>query len=175
MDYIFYYIGNFGPILIICITLYLLLDKKTHLFYYIFGVIINFFLNLVLKGIIQSPRPTFDDTNNTNYTQYIKLFAFQNGIPFNLFGMPSEHAQLSFFSLYFIYLSLQNSYVTFLYLILSVIICYQRIYYKFNYLSQVIASAIIGILMGHLVYNITKKCVIGKNTLKPDDYAFCLL
>ena len=97
-----YDFGEYGPIILIFLSWYLLWDNKKLFVYYTIGIFINAILNIILKGIIQEPRPLFDAEKVKLATTHAKTFFYQNGIPFNIFGMPSGHAQTSFFTTIFI-------------------------------------------------------------------------
>ena len=129
-------------------------------------------LNIILKGLIQEPRPSFDSEKvklATNY--YAKKYFFQNGIPFNMFGMPSGHAQNIFFTTVYIYLVLQNDWILLTYLLLALFTSYTRITYKRHYLMQVIIGSIIGIFIGYLFYYSASKNIMGILKFKKDDNA----
>jgi len=164
-------IGFYGPFILIILTFYLLWDNKNLLFYYVVGIFANMVLNIILKGIIQEPRPIFEDKKISLATTHAKRFFFQNGIPFDLFGMPSGHAQSSFFSTLFIYLSLRNNNITFIYLLISLITCIQRVSSNYHSISQVIVGSLVGSLFGLFVYNKFKEKLKGKIREKPDDNA----
>ena len=164
-------LGNYGPIIMIIISWVLLWDKKILCFYYTFCVFINAILNIILKGLIQEPRPSFDSEKvklATNY--YAKKYFFQNGIPFNMFGMPSGHAQTSFFTTIFMYLALKQKNIFYIFLVFSLFICYQRVYCEFHSIKQVIVGSIVGSIFGYLVYQFAKNKVKGKIREKRDDY-----
>ena len=55
------HLGSHGPFILIILSIYLLWDHKILLFYYVIGIFVNMILNIILKGIIQEPRPIFDD------------------------------------------------------------------------------------------------------------------
>lgn len=90
-------LGEYGPIILLFLSVMLLWNSKNFLFYYIVGITFNTILNLVLKGIIQEPRPIFDDRKMKLVKSHAKHYFYQNGIPFDMFGMPSGHAQGFFF------------------------------------------------------------------------------
>ena len=60
MFVLFQKIGKYGPILLLFISIFLLRNKHNLLFYYILFFIVSLLLNLILKGIIQQPRPSVD-------------------------------------------------------------------------------------------------------------------
>ena len=91
-------VGYLAPFILFFTSICLLRTKSYFFVYYIIGFGLNILLNILLKGIIQQPRPKED----------IKLINISknNGkrISYDVYGMPSAHAQLSFYSLVFIYL-----------------------------------------------------------------------
>jgi membrane-associated phospholipid phosphatase len=159
------YIGFSAPYLLLLVSIYLLSSKTYYLIYYIIGFGFNILLNLILKGIIQQPRPTED----------LKLIniAKNNGkrISFDVYGMPSGHAQLCFYSTVFIYLVFKNTNITIFYIIISLITMYQRLKYKNHTLLQVIIGALVGGLFSYLVFELTKKNISGKWNKKNEDNA----
>lgn len=58
---ILYEFGEYGPVILIFISWYLLWNNHNLFFYYNVGIFVNAVLNLILKGIIQEPRPLFDN------------------------------------------------------------------------------------------------------------------
>jgi membrane-associated phospholipid phosphatase len=84
--------------------------------------------------------------------------------------MPSGHAQSVFFSTIFIYLALKQKNILFLYIIISFIVCYQRVYYEYHTLSQVIVGSIVGSSFAYFVYYLVREKIKGKIREKPDDY-----
>lgn len=167
---ILYELGGYGPIILLILTWYLLWDQKNLLFYYNIGLLANSILNLVLKGFIQEPRPMFDSKKVSLAKTHAKQFFFQNGIPFDIFGMPSGHAQMSFFTTIFVYLSLKQKNLLYLYLAFSLLICYQRIKYDFHSIEQVIVGAIVGSAFGYLVYQLVREKIKGRIRERTDDF-----
>lgn len=159
------FIGFLAPHILLILSILLLWNKKFYLIYFILGYGFNIVLNLILKGIIRQPRPSED----------IKLINISknNGkrISFDKFGMPSGHAQLSFFCVVFIYLVLKNIPLTIFYIIVSILSLQQRVKYKNHTLIQVIVGTLVGAFVGFAVYMLTKKNVGGKWTAKKDDNA----
>jgi len=166
---ILYEFGEYGPIILIILSWYLLWNNENLFFYYNIGIFANAVLNLILKGIIQEPRPMFDDKKTSLIKTNAKSYFFQNGIPFDMFGMPSGHAQMSFFTTIFIYLSLKHKNLFYLYLIYSVFICYQRVKFDYHSLSQVIVGSIVGVAFGYYVYQLAREKIKGTIREKPDD------
>lgn len=167
---ILYEFGGYAPILLILLSWYLLWEHSNLFFYYNIGLIMNSILNIILKGLIQEPRPIFDKRKITLITNHTKEFFFQNGIPFDIYGMPSGHAQMAFFTSSFIYLSTKHTKFLYLYLLISVLICYQRLKYQFHSIQQVIVGAIVGSGFGYIVYQLAREKIKGTIREKPDDY-----
>ena len=168
MDYIhntFDTLGYFGPQLLLISSIYLLLDKKTYLHIYLIGFVLNIILNFLLKGLIQQPRPQEDR----------RLFNLEilsgKRIGYDRYGMPSGHAQTSFYSTIFICLVLKDSLISLVYIFISFLTFYQRIKFNNHTLEQVMAGSFIGLGMGYLVYQYGKQILQGKLKLKIDDYA----
>jgi len=160
-------IGEYGPLILFFNSLTLLWSKKSLFFYYIIGFFINLLLNIFLKMIFQQPRPSVD----------IKLFESiknnrkmnNNIILFDMFGMPSGHTQLCFFSVTFIFLSLKKYNILLGYLLISFLTMYQRVKYNYHTMLQVFFGSIIGCLLGYIMYYISQKNIKGFIKVKPDD------
>jgi membrane-associated phospholipid phosphatase len=166
---ILYELGAYGPILLILLSWYLLWNHKNLFFYFNIGLFANGVLNLILKGLIQEPRPMFDGKRIKLITTYAKDYFFQNGIPFDIYGMPSGHAQMTFFMTCFMYLSLKHTNLLYFYLAFSLLICYQRVKYNYHSLTQIIVGAIVGISFAYFVYQFAREKIKGKIREKPDD------
>jgi len=158
-------IGYLGPYILFISSIYFLFDKSTSLAVYIVGFFFNLLLNIILKSLIQQPRPVEDK----------RLFNLEiiNGkrIVNERYGMPSNHAQGVFYSTIFILLTLKNKTVGLVYLLVSLITCYQRIANNYHTVPQVFAGGIIGILMGASFYYCSKRMLKGRIREKPDDNA----
>ena len=161
--------GKIGPLLLIINSLYLLWHKDNLFYYYLYGVFLNAILNLVLKGIIKEPRPSEDPKLFNIALKHSIRFKFVNGYPHDIFGMPSGHAQSAFFSTIFIYLALKNIKITIGYLLIALLIIYQRVLFKEHSVIQVFAGAIVGILFGGFIYFMARQNITGKLRPKKDD------
>jgi membrane-associated phospholipid phosphatase len=167
---IFNNIGSYSSFYVWALSIYLLCDKQKLLFYYVIGFFVNVLLNLVLKGIIQQPRPT-DDINIFNLAVGNgKRFIFKDGIPYDVFGMPSGHAQTVLFSTAFVYFALRNNKILYIYLLISLITMGQRVVFNHHTISQVFIGAIAGSFFGYFVYYLCKENIRGHITEKKDDY-----
>jgi membrane-associated phospholipid phosphatase len=167
---VLYEFGEFGPIILIFVSWYLLWTNHNLFFYYNVGIFANAILNLILKGIIQEPRPLFDNKKIHLMKVNLKHFFYNDGIPFNIFGMPSGHAQTAFFITVFIYLSLKKNNIFYFFLLYSLFICYQRVKTEYHSIPQVVVGAFVGSAFGYFMYNLAREKIKGKIREKPDDF-----
>ena len=152
----FHDLGSYGPIFLIFLSMFILWNNHNLFFYYTVGLFVNSILNLILKSIIQQPRPLEDiDKFNLALTRG-KRFLFKDGIPFNIFGMPSGHAQASFYSVVFIFLSTKQYNLLYFFTLFSLLIIIQRVYFNYHTILQVIVGAIVFILYFIILFIIIK-------------------
>jgi membrane-associated phospholipid phosphatase len=158
-------IGYLGPQLLFFSSIYFLFDKLTFLSVYFVGFFLNILLNVILKSLIQEPRPTEDK----------RLFNLEllnkKRIGHDRYGMPSGHAEGVFYSTAFIFLTLKNKWIGLSYLLISLITSYQRVEYKNHTFKQVLIGGIIGTFMGFFFYYYGKHILKGRLREKPDDNA----
>jgi len=165
------YFGSFGPLILFLVSLFLLWSKENLFYYYVVGIIMNSILNLVLKGIVQHPRPSEDPQLFHLALKHNKHFLFKDYIPHNIFGMPSGHAQSTFFSTIFIYFSLRKMSVVYFYLLVAFITMSQSVIYNYHTILQVVVGAIVGSAFGYCDYYLAQQKIMGKIREKPDDFA----
>ena len=99
-----------------------------------------------------------------------KRFLFKDGIPHDIFGMPSGHSQSVLFSTVFVYLSLRKNKLLYIYLIISLLTITQRVVYDYHTILQVIAGSLVGGSFGYFVYYLAREKIKGHITEKLDDY-----
>ena len=162
--------GQYGPIILIIYSCYLLWDKSNLFFYYVVGIFINAILNLIIKGIIQEPRPSEDLKTFELSLKNGRRFLFKDGIQHDIFGMPSGHTQSSLFSAIFVFLSLKNLNILRVYLLISFIIMTQRVAFNHHTINQVIVGAIVGGLFGYSMFYMAQNKLMGVIREKIDDY-----
>jgi membrane-associated phospholipid phosphatase len=170
LDNLFNEVGTYSPIILGIFSLYLLWDKSNLLFYYSIGLFLNAILNLILKGIFKQPRPVEDNKKFNLALKYGERFIFKNGIPFDIFGMPSGHAQSSLYSTMFIYLALQKWNIVYVYLFFALISMVQRVVYNYHTIFQVIVGAFVGAGFGYFMYSLAEKKLQNLIREKPDDF-----
>jgi len=165
----FKFIGIQGPVILIMFSIFLLKNKDNLLFYYLVGLFCNVILNLLLKVIIKSPRP---DEDMEKFELAVKNLSktFKDGVPFNIFGMPSGHTQNALFSTVFIYLAFRSKNILFFYLLVSLITLCQRVISRDHTLSQVIVGSFIGAFVAYYAYYLAQEKLKGKIRERKDDY-----
>ncbi len=169
-DY-FINIFAYGPLFLIILSWALLWNKNTLFFYYTVGLFLDTILNLVLKGIFQQPRPYEDPQKFNLAITHGKRFLFKNGMPYDIFGMPSGHSQSVLYSTIFMFFALKKkSNLLYVYYIVAVLTMFQRIYSNNHYLLQVIVGGIIGGIMGYIIFFLSGQQIIGIITEKIDDF-----
>ena len=163
--YIISYLGVIAPIFLFFLSILLLLYKQKYLIFFIAGTIINNVLNILLKLLIQQPRPSQD-------IKAIEI-GIVNGhrISFDKFGMPSGHAQNCGYMLSFMTMVYKSPTITGLYFIITMLTIFQRYLFKNHTILQLIIGLIIGCLFGYITYICAKKHIIGILKEKEDDNA----
>ena len=169
LSLIFTKLGNLGPIILYLIANYLLWDKPTSFYYYQVGFVTSAILNLVLKGIFKQPRPSEDPKQFNLAIKNGHRFIFKNGIPHDIFGMPSGHSVASLFTTVFVFLTLKDKKILSGLLAMSLLIMSQRVIDNHHTFFQVIVGASVGLLYAYLFYYFSEEKLKGKIEEKPDD------
>jgi membrane-associated phospholipid phosphatase len=164
------YIGINAPLILFFLSVYLLFNKNNLLFFYIIGFFINIILNIVLKGIIKQPRPLDDEKIFNLAIKNNNKDIFKDGIPFDVFGMPSGHAQSVLFSTIYIYLALKKINILLFYVLITLITMFQRIYNNYHSIAQVIVGDIVGALVAFFIFYISQQKIKGIIREKRDDF-----
>ena len=162
-------IGDFGTFILLFITVFLLWNKNNLFVYYSYGYFLNTILNLFLKAIIKQPRPSEDPAFVDVALKHQQRFKVLYFIPQDKFGMPSGRAQNAWYSTIFIYLALKNTYITTMYLLITLLTMYHCVQIKAHSISQVVVGAIVGIIFAYCIYAMAQKQIIGKLIPKKDD------
>jgi membrane-associated phospholipid phosphatase len=170
LSHLFRIIGAAIPLILFVLSVALLWKKTTLLHYYVLGAFLSTLLNLFLKGIFQHPRPSEDPKLFRLAVQQGRRFVFKDGIPHDIFGMPSGHAQSALFSTAFIHFALRRPGVTALYAAASLWTMSQRVAYNHHTLGQVAAGALVGAVFGYSMYFMARRKIGGKWTEKKDDW-----
>jgi membrane-associated phospholipid phosphatase len=169
LSFIFTKLGKFGPIILYLIANYLLWDKPTTFYYYQVGFVTSGILNLVLKGIFKQPRPSEDPKQFNLAIKNGHRFIFKNGIPHDIFGMPSGHSVASLFTSVFVLLALKDYKIFSGFLAMSLLIMSQRVIDNHHTIFQVVVGACLGILYAYLFYYFSEEKLKGEIQEKHDD------
>jgi len=142
-------IGNQGPIITFLLTSFYLLSQKKYLIAYLVFSFINHFSNPVLKMLFKEPRPNVRIEKDPDLNRRIKDLGDDK------YGMPSYHAQTTFFSTVFLYLVQKNPYVLLVELTICCLTLYQRFKYSRHTVAQLIAGSTIGSFVAYISYYLT--------------------
>jgi len=141
-------IGFFGPMVLFTVAIVMLWGRVKYLNVYLVFVLINSFLNRVLKNIIKAPRPGKPDENNI-----YKTFEKTNGT--ETYGMPSGHAQSVSFTTLYMYLVTKSKKLLMGGSFISVLSLIQRYRFKRHSIEQLLVGAIIGCSVAYISYNLS--------------------
>lgn len=141
-------IGFFGPVILFLICIYNLWNQKIYLISYLVFLFGNTIVNKILKIIIQQKRPQ----------NGVKIMdEYYDGIEH--YGMPSGHAQSSFFSVAFLYFVKGSPTWLIIQLFIAALTVYQRWKYRQHTVEQLVAGSILGGCLAYLSYYVTKQCL----------------
>ena len=141
--------------------------------YYICGFLIDGITNVFLKGLIKQPRPSIDMETYNLSMSHLRRFMMKDGILFDIYGMPSGHAQSVMFSTAFMYLVFNNDIKKLsIYVLISLITFYQRVENNMHTIEQVLVGGFVGICSGSFFYYLGKRKLIGNLKEKIDDFAY---
>lgn len=143
---IFDHIGFWSPLLLVLAGLYELHETIWLKPIFISLVIANIIINKLLKAIIQQPRPV----NSHN------LYDFEDYSGEERYGMPSGHAELSTFSVIYVYLVKKSKMWLTVGAFLILLTCVQRWRYQLHSIPQLIAGVCVGAALGILMHKLTK-------------------
>ena len=146
-------LGNIILFIFFSLSIYLLYDKPRLLFLFIICYFFNIIINLILKGLIQQTRPNEDHRLfNLELLNIQRSTTKEYMVSYNRYGMPSQHAQLAFYSTIYIYFALKNNILTIFYLLLTLLTLYHIVLYNYHTIFQVIIGSIIGCVFSFLLH-----------------------
>jgi membrane-associated phospholipid phosphatase len=166
---IYTFLGFYGPYILFVSSIFLLYNKNILLGYYLFGFLFNILINIFLKNIIQQPRP--DLPNKSNIIETNPINKIINSLKVNQgkrpsYGMPSQHMQMSIYSVAFIFFALRShKYILFImmpYFFISIVTAFQRVSSYDHSPLQVVVGSIVGAIFGYGLYNMTISRLHGK-------------
>ena len=162
------YTGEFGPMILFVPTIFLLFNKRATLIYYISGSFLNSVLNIFLKLLFQQPRPSDDPDKFELMMERRKHLLL---IPYDVFGMPSGHAQTVAFTTAFVFFTIRNNIFRWFCVLISLLTIWQRVHYNYHTVLQVVVGSITGILFAGLMFYLNKINIAGLLKEKCDDNA----
>ena len=150
-------VGYNGPYAMLLYGIHLLLEKRKMLFYFIVGILLNSVLNLVLKGLFKQPRPEYDtdkikESINSNLLRY--------ALGYDIYGMPSGHAQNALYITTFLYLVTRNLTVGTCLLLFSLVIILQRVVFNKHTIFQTFIGSVVGSFFAYVVYIVARSTII---------------
>ena len=134
---IFELIGFSAPGLMLMSSILLLRNKQKYMNYLIFGYVLCGMLNALLKYIFKEPRPSNDWEILRIGITHSKRFSF------DVYGMPSGHAQYCGFLLAFTAFVQNDPFITGIYFVVTLICMYQRYLYENHSIKQVVVGLFI--------------------------------
>jgi membrane-associated phospholipid phosphatase len=98
-------------------------------------------VNFIAKSITKQPRPS--------HTRHTTRFILKDGLLYDVYGMPSGHAQSVVFSTVYYYLVMNNGFLLF-FIGISMITLVERVHDHHHTVMQVMVGAILGGLIAVL-------------------------
>lgn len=137
-------LGYWGPyILLVTTSFALMIYNNDYLIVYLFFSVVGTMINYIVKSAIKQPRPK----------RQKHLYDFEHKQKHGQeYGMPSGHAQNSFYSLFTVLFNIPNLYFILLSILLTCNTCYQRWVYRNHTISQIIVGSLTGIMVFCLAY-----------------------
>jgi len=147
-------IGYMGPIILSILALYFLRNNSKYFVIFVLGQLVNYYANKSLKSILKQPRP-----QDSVWFPFIKKNVKDGYEDQDNYGMPSGHAQLSFFAIAYVYWVRRSTNILFPMFLLGFISLYQGRKYRRHTVEQLIIGALIGMLIAYGFF-------LGANTWK---------
>ena len=143
-------IGYFGPFLLfVIIIIYNIWLPLHYNLIYILFILINLYTNNIIKYYIKEPRP-----NNQKHLFHFEILKYKEKNS-QIYGMPSGHSQLSWFSVIFSLFVLKNIYLFLFALCITLNTMRQRYKYRNHTKRQIFVGTIFGMMLGYLSYKIS--------------------
>ncbi len=159
---------EYGPYLMLLISLPFIWTKKMLLNYTLIGICLSVIINATLKFIFKQPRP---NTDMHSFLAVVKNTTYIDSWIQDPFGFPSGHSQNAVFIAAMMYNVFGMKPITLLFIAYSIIIMCQRVYRNKHYVYQVIGGAIAGICVASGVYYAYKTQLVGHIMHKLDDWS----
>lgn len=164
-----YYLGEWGPCILLFLGMLSLYKTPTYLGLFAAGSVLNLLINYILKGILKHPRPN-EKEHLINLEQRYKEI-----LNFGRYGMPSGHTQSAVFSTAFVFMVTRDVNLLVLFSSITLVTMYQRVKEDFHSINQVIMGAAVGYLAALFFFLYTRKTLQGKVKAKLDDNYFGMI
>lgn len=164
-------VGRLVPVILLLTGMFLLWKKENYFNYFLWGYFLNSLINMLLKGTFQLPRPIHDGAVLKAMNDHNKFHGHNYYlIPFQIYGMPSGHAQSAFYCTCFIALVLKNTKVTLFFGLMSLLTLFQRVNSRFHSFNQVVVGSILGALFGGFMYYMAREHIMGTLVARLEEY-----
>jgi len=148
---ILYELGFYGPYILFYVNVCLMIQYPKYLLMFIFcSLFVVTPINKALKYMIREQRPTGYNTYHSSYDK-----GDYTGV--EKYGMPSGHAQTSFFSVIYTWCVTKNNELLILELFLVALTLYQRWACNRHSTKQLVAGSIVGSGLAYAIYSGSKK------------------
>lgn len=142
------FVGFYGPDIICFVNIFPLAKYTYYLIAYLVFLVINNVLNGILKQYIKEPRPT-------GHELITGIFDKENYK--GTYGMPSRHSQFIFFSAFYTWFVVKNNDLLWLELFIALLTIYQRWKFRRHSIQQLLAGALLGIVLAWVSFGLVKK------------------
>lgn len=146
-------LGFWGPYILILTTTYsLIIYDLNYVNYYLLFTIFGSIFNHIVKDLIKQPRP-----KRQRY-----LYDFEkdkkNGVytGAQTYGMPSGHAQSSFYSMFTVLFTVPNNYIKLGSILIACNTCWQRWVYRNHTIIQILIGSLCGIFIFCCAFKFSK-------------------
>ena len=136
-------IGFYGPLLLVFINSMYLWYRIKYLISYLLFLLLNSLSNILLKKLIQEPRPY----GQIYFNEYDKESVYDK------YGMPSGHAQSIGYSTTFMYLVAQSPTILIVSSFIGSLTLYHRLKYRRHTIFQLLMGLLIGFMFAQVSYN----------------------
>jgi len=147
-------LGYNGPLIMFILSIICLSKTNLYLYGYLFFWVLNKISNEELKMIFREPRPKgFDEINAFDNNKFEGAHRY---------GMPSGHAQTTFFSIAYLWYVFRSLNILFSGVFIGMLTVIQRWKYKKHSAKQLLIGSILGIFFAYISYFIVH-LFIGNN------------
>jgi membrane-associated phospholipid phosphatase len=152
------YIGFYGPLILVILNMIFMWKQKTYALVYFIAIIVNEYLNQLLKLVFKQSRPmNYNISENVGATKYM--------VGPHKYGMPSGHSQSVFFSMMYVWLVTQSVWVLIAELFVCLLTVIQRWQYKKHTIEQLGVGAVIGMLFAYVTVSSVNRWFSKKYTV----------